>query len=145
MSSTIKRRLVDDAITEFLRTNVQHGITVSFNRLPDNAHELEFYALIRPIDSGESHGPPLAAPDADVSLEYDITSVGQDDRQAAWVADDVRRVMLGRNPNGGLLFDLVIEEHTAGDRWAPGPIGAPRLESGVYQTVDSYRVEVSRV
>ena len=143
--STIKRRLVDDAITDFVSTNVQHGIVVAFNRLPDNAQSIETYAVIRPIDSGGTYGPPLAAPDADASLEYDITSVGQDDRQAAWVADDVRRVMLGRDPNGGLLLDLVIEEHTAGDRWAPGPIGAPRLESGVYQVVDSYRVEVSRV
>jgi hypothetical protein len=140
--TTIKRRLVDEALLGMLVHELQFPVT--FNRVPDNAHELQTYAVLTPIDSGETHGPPLAAPDADASLEYDITAVGQDDRQVSWVADQVRRVMLGRSASGSLLVDLIIEEHTAVDRWSPGPIGAPRLESGVYQAVDSYRLEVSR-
>lgn len=109
------------------------------------------YIVVHPIESGSfeaesggSLGPPMTAPEADAALEYDVTSVGKDRRQAGWVADRARRVMTGRTATGALVVPLVVEGHHEMDRSSAGPIGAVTLLSGVYQAVDSYRVTVSR-
>lgn len=142
--SFVKRRNIDDAVLEMLTRAL--SFPVGFALVPEG---VDFarpkYAVLTPVDNtGETYGPPLAAPEADAALEYDVTSVGEDRRQAAWIADEVRRIMVGRNAHGAFLADLDAQGHYVDSREGVGVIGAPRLESGVWQVVDSYRVRVSR-
>lgn len=67
------------------------GYPVGLNQAPTNAAP---YFVLYPISSGPPDGP-LADPDADWFLQYQVTSVGVGPEQAAGLADLARATLQG--------------------------------------------------
>ncbi len=147
MSAIIKRRKVDESLYTMVLAEA-NDFDVGLVDIPETSPGTlsTKYALIEPVAAnGMFFGPNLTAPEQDAGIGYNILSVGEDRRQAAWVADEVRRIMCDRDAQGALVSDLAVEEHTVMDREQVGPIGAAQEISGVYQAHDQYRVKVSRI
>lgn len=146
-ATTIERRIVDEALLALLVASVPQaeGNPFPVILVDDPLPTTEKYAILTPIPSGEILGGSLNAPETDVAVEYDVTCVGADRRQAQWAADKVRKIMVGTDAGGGLLYPLTVEGH--GELWRSqeGPIGGVTVVSGVRQVVDSYRVGVTRI
>lgn len=68
--------------------------------------DLGAHCIVYLIPGGGFSGPILSAPDADVSLILQVTSVGKQRRQAQWMADLVRRVVLARTSSGAFQVQL---------------------------------------
>ncbi len=143
----VKRRVLDEAVLSVLDGQASFPVMLGeLAGLTDEEIEDGKYAILTPIPSGEAlGGPPLTAPDADQAIEYDVTAVGKDRRQAGWVADECRRILLSRSATGALLYAVSADGHSELDRSPAGPTGAVTLLDGIYQAVDSYRVSVSRI
>lgn len=141
----IVRRFVDEGVHALVNTNVR--FEVGLIDPPDVALSnppADQYAIMYPIPGEGPYIPCLTGVESDVTLYYQVTSVGADRRQASWVADQVRRAWSDRDPaTGAFIYECTVEDHIVQDRAAEG-IGAPALESGVYQVVDTYSVKVSR-
>jgi hypothetical protein len=141
VTAVIERWEIDQALLDMVTTAAGTNFTVGLNDLPAGAK----YALILPMPTGRvGFGPPLVAPDSLVGIEYDIISVGADNRQAGWVADQVRAILCDRDPAGVLVTGLTVDEHYVIEREQVGPLGAVQLIEGVYQAHDSYMLTVGR-
>ncbi len=141
MSVVIERELVDEALRAMLAGGAGDTFAVGLNDLPAGTK----YALILPMPTGRAgFGPPLTAPESLAGLEYDVVSVGTDNRQAAWVADQVRAILTDRDAHGVLTTGLTIGDHYCMEREQVGPPGAVQLIEGVYQAHDTYMVTVGR-
>lgn len=148
--TTIRRGVVDDALHELLARKLAElnpRVLCGLAELPEGVDLAQpRYCIVTPIPGGILNGPPMTAPEADVTLNYDVTSVGGDRRQANWIAGQVRRVLAGRTTTGALTYPLVCRGHAELDRGsADGGIGAATLLRSVWQSVDSYLLTVSRV
>ncbi|WP_405803409.1 hypothetical protein [Streptomyces sp. NBC_01187] len=64
---------------------------------------------------GEFTGPPLSDWHADAAWSYQVTSVGERADQVEWLADRVRRGIVGR-ANGQWAYDLLVPEARVIDR-----------------------------
>lgn len=108
--------------------------------VPPEAAELPYFFVI-PIAGGpDSSGPALTAPDADVGVVYQVTSVGARRDQSEWMADKVRQAILGRNPDGSFVvaFPVVPGLSVADRRPDGGRPGTDRQGDGRYATPERY-------
>lgn len=106
------------------------------------------YSILYQLDDAPPpDGPVLTGPEEDLAIGFQITSVGSGRKQAQWQADRVRRVMVGRNSEGGLLFPLpIVAGWTVAGRLGAAPGGvavegsAPTL---LFQVPDRYTLHVT--
>jgi hypothetical protein len=147
--STVQRATCDDGVFEFINANTP--FEVGFVDVPDAYRTLTGqernvqYAILSPIPGEAPYLQCLTGVESDVELLYQVTCVGLIAKQASWIADQVRRVWSDRvMETGEFVLPLVISDHTVQDRRQTAELGAPQLESGLYQVVDTYEVKVSR-
>lgn len=93
------QQLFTTSLLTLLRASAGSGVAVGDHAVPTDAGDL--YAILYQLDRGTAFsGPPLTAPDADVTLEYQISSSGKSRMQAQWLADKLRTLILGRTESG---------------------------------------------
>lgn len=155
MNTTIRRRLVDQAVFDFF---VEHlPFPVGLAELPvdsngvslvDFADDNRRYVVVTPVSgSGSRIGPPTA-PEADALLDYDVrvcAGLGLGYGGAMYGADEVERVFFEREAHGEPVRPLVIEKHVEMDRSAPAGFPAATLLDGEWQSTGTVQVAVTRI
>lgn len=148
--STVIRETCDTAVGAFWDANVPFDVGLVdappnwVNAVPTDVENFQ-YAIVTPLPSDGPYVRCLTGVENEVELRYNVLSVGADRRQATWVADQMRKVWSDREPvQGNFVNVLTITSHVVMDRGQAGEFGAPQLESGLYQVVDTYYVRVSR-
>lgn len=105
-------------------------------RLRDEAGELRPapvpYTILDSLP-GVFSGPPFADWHADAAWSYQVTSVGERDDQVQWLADEVRKAVASRTPDGwthelvvpGMrVIDRQMEFDAGGDPAEVSPTGS---------------------
>lgn len=125
MAGILPDRKITDALIALLETAT--GKLIGDVRAPEPTTDDDPdypYAVVINLGRVQMSGS-IAAPHADVAIEYQVTSVGKDRIQADWMADAVREAILGRD-SGGYTNDL------AGTGWRC--VGRePSMEGGVVE------------
>lgn len=101
------------------------------------------YSIVYPVLGGDSEGPAWVEPDAIFHFHYQISSVGVTRRQAEWLADRVRRVMLERDGGGRFVTAIAPTGMSVLDRRiAFTPAGVER-EVSLYSVPEAFIVTVT--
>ncbi len=83
-------RVLTDAIIAALEAA---GLNVGDAVRPDDATATAGYVVVYGLGGGTTDGP-VGNPEDDAAALYQLTSVGHDRKQAEWVADKARQVLL---------------------------------------------------
>lgn len=94
----IEVQKVTNALLALLRTHLGDNV-YDHDTVPDTP-TTPYYVVYR-IPGGTSGGP-MADPEADLTLVFQINAVGKRRDQAEWASDKVTEVMLGRDELGRL-------------------------------------------
>lgn len=141
MSGPAPRQLVTLALKNLLGQHA--GLKVYNGFLPDNP-ALPF-AVLHTIDGGRYDGPYFAAPDADAWYAYQVDVVGSRMDQVLKGSDEMRELILGREPDGSFSNELeVVAGYVWGDRLpsdTPGGVDVDKASSGTVFTA-SHRYTV---
>lgn len=136
-------------MTKVLKTalTTATGRPIEAIKIPEGSNPAMPYGILYPIGGGEFHGPPLAAPDEDVDMVYQVTSVGReaDPQQVEWMADRVRRFFLERAPQGDFIETIPAPEGwKISDRWPDA--GLPPIDpetQGLFQVPERFVLRVT--
>lgn len=98
------------------------------------------YGILYPISGGGFSGPPLANPDEDATCIYQVTCVGIKVDSVEWLADRVRRTILGRGATGEFISPIAAPAGWAiiDRRPDTGPGGVDAAKEALYQQADRY-------
>lgn len=135
------RRPLSAIVLETLRSVTGRPIDITNVPAPETGavNPAPPYAIIYPIPGGAFTGGPLQGVFTDGDFRFQVTSVGIDYIQCEWMADRVRRTLLGRNNDGSHTFslntdeyDVILRESESG----PGDVG--RVEK-LYSSAERFR------
>lgn len=135
---------ITDALVAFLAAQTGRPVGRATAPLVDGVPaDLESgpYAIVYQLPGGDTWGPFLSGPDEGAQLPYQVTSVGKRSDQADWMADRVRRAMVGRT-NGALTATLAVPGVTVLDREFTTYGGQDR-EGDVVSIPDTFLLHVS--
>lgn len=100
MAGILPDRKITDALITMLETATGKQIGDARAPEPTTDDTPDYpYAVLVSLGRTQSSGS-IAAPHSDVSIMYQVTSVGENRDQADWMADKVREAILGRNSTG---------------------------------------------
>lgn len=154
-------QLLTNAVLDFYRVNINLSTVLGPAGIHDNSgggakvydHEVPEvpgfpYVCLYQIPGGSYSGPPLTAPESDLTAVFQVDAVGTRRDQAQWLADKVFTVTLGRAPNGQLLYPL-----TAPGGWRecarlaadtpPGVIRDPTAKNPLYSAPQRFAVAIT--
>lgn len=100
------------------------------------------HAIIQPIPSGTISGD-LDEPDGMPTLEYQVTYIGLNRKQAEWMADEGRDVMIERTAGGQFMHGITPVGSYVVDRSVALYGGVTSEVPGTYTVVDSYYLVVT--
>lgn len=132
---------ITTALVAFLAA--QTGRPVGYGSAPvtgDGPEDVP-YAIVYPLPGGATWGPFLTGPDEGAEVPYQVTSVGSRGDQADWMADRVRKAMVGRTA-GALTAALAVTGLTVLDRSLVSYGGHDR-QGDVVSIPDSFMVHVT--
>ena len=103
------------------------------------------YSILEVTSGGARWGPAWFDPEADADFEFMISSVGSTPRQALWLADRVREVMIGRNSEGQFIHTLAMPAGVRIMDRRSGPLvhGAVEREISSYVVPDTYTIALT--
>ncbi|MGI8426217.1 MAG: hypothetical protein ACR2M4_06395 [Actinomycetota bacterium] len=98
------------------------------------------YGILYAVGGGGFGGPEFASPTADAAVVYQVTSIGIRPDQVEWLADRVRKTILGRDVNGAFVTAITAPTgYVLGDRWpdaGAGPIDPG--DNSLYSLAERY-------
>jgi hypothetical protein len=142
-----------DEINEAIRAAMQEviGRNVGLAEMPippdpDNPPQNwpgDSYAILYPQNTSAGHGG-MADGEEDRDFLFQVTNVGRDPRQAAWMSSKVEAFFVGKKPGGGYLHDIPLDGHAVEWRLVDS-IGAI-LPGGdeSFTSADQYRLRIGR-
>lgn len=95
---------VTDAVVALMRAQLPTEIEAYDHFAPREGRVFP-YVIVYRIQGGDSYGPPLWDPNADLNLVYQIDAVGERRDQAEFVGSLVAQIMIGTS-NGSPLYQL---------------------------------------
>jgi hypothetical protein len=98
----VNRRFLTNGLIECLETRT--GKKCGDHEAP--VTEDKTYMILYALPGGDVGGPPLVAPEADVTVVYQITSVGEERANAEWMADRARQAIMGRYEDGRFKSEI---------------------------------------
>jgi hypothetical protein len=135
MPDPIRRERFTTALIGALDTAVNHP--VGDHRPPEMSDEQVEdgrYVIVWAIPGGAAAVSALAGSHDDFTLVYQVDSSGRSRQQADWMADQVRRHLLGTSADGAYVVPLAITGWKAIARELDTP-GAPEREADDLYTV----------
>ena len=111
----ISREILDRAVLDVLEA--QTSKKGNIGQPPDwNGADPDLpHFILYPFNSGPGEGS-WEDPEEDRWFVYQVTSVGIDGRQAAWMSDRIREVFLNRKAGGGYSVDIPVTGADVQDR-----------------------------
>lgn len=108
------------------------------------------YSCLYSIDGGSYSGPPLTAPEADLTALFQVDAVGTRRDQAQWLADKIKEVTLGRGPGGQLLYPLSVptgwrECARLAAGTPPGVIRDPTAKNPLYSVPQRFAAAITPI
>ncbi len=115
----------------------------------DNISTVGSYTILWKIDGGEVRGS-IGDPHQDLTLVYQIDSVGRSRNQCEGLADLVRTVVVGMSAAGGHTYVLAGTSFTGGLRTQqttgmPTPEGVDDTGQEVWTQRERFEIDVHRV
>lgn len=136
-------QLITNALLDAL---LAEGLRVGDHDIPKD-RTYPYSILYQVDDAPPPSGPPLTGPEEDVSIGFQVTSVGSGRKQAQWQADRVRRFITGRNGAGAFLSNLpAVSGWRVTSRMGAAPSGvAPEGSSPniLFNVPDRYTLHVT--
>lgn len=142
---TIAIENVTDTVIELLERATQKRCGDSTSPQNEDGSFVEPpYTILYTIAGGSFSGPMYFQPEADVTLMYQVTSVGVTRKQAQWLATKVREAITGRDQFGRFVHVMFPPDGViVMDRRSEGALGGVERESSVYVAHDTYTVETT--
>jgi hypothetical protein len=100
------------------------------------------YLIVSPLIASQIEGS-WAAPSEQASIPVQFTSIGRNDEQAQGLADLARQTLLGRNANGSFVNAITVADVKVIDRRPTYMGGAVPAGGGLWETVDSFDLDVT--
>lgn len=100
------------------------------------------HVIIHPIPSGTISGD-LDDPDGMPTLEYQVTYIGLNRKQAEWMASTGQEIITGRTVGGQFMHGITPVEGYVVDRSVALNGGVTSEVPGTYTVVDSYYLVVT--
>lgn len=117
------------------------GKPMGRNGFPDNGGQV--FGVVYELPGSGYGGPPLGERHADAVWLYQVTCVGQGDDQARWLADRVRRAVLGTDANGAYLTAITVAGMTVIGREPSGDNG-PDVEGSMVSVAERFAFHLTR-
>lgn len=134
--TTTTRLPVDTAFVQLLRDNTTKPVYFPDSGTAESGvpptDTTPPYVMVTPIPGGETVGPPLATPEADVEVYYQTDCVGGTASQAVWMADEVRKIVVGRNATGTFDYPLTITGFDVLTRYTDGGMAGAALDGKLW-------------
>lgn len=145
MSNVIDRLPVNAAVADLLDLI---GRPIGRARVPTQSINDQIvtdppYAILYAIRGGEVWGPPLTTSEDSAGLRYQVTSVGEREDSAQWMADQVRQKITGCDDEGVFESSLIIPGLNVMMREHEGPPSGPEQQGKIWQVVEDFKVTVS--
>lgn len=101
------------------------------------------YVILYPQNTSSGYGS-MADGEEERDYLFQVTCVGRDERQAAWVSSKVEAFFLAKKPGGGYLHDIPLEGHSI--LWRLSDSLGSILPSGddSFTSPDRYRLRIGR-
>lgn len=145
----ITRNPVDEAVHLMLQAALASKGPVGLAEVPeteltrdDYGRLTKPYFVLYPIPGAVGH-VTLEDPEASLVLEYQVTAVGQRRDQAQMAGDACRRSVTLRDPNGEFTNPITLAGASVIDRRLGMIGGSEPGEGGLWQSVNSFDLEVS--
>jgi len=134
--SVLPTELATTALVAMLRAAVPAGIGLYDHRVPPTGVGTP-YGLLLAVDSPAPEGPAWSDDEADVTLTFQLDSVGKRRDQAQWLRDRLRAAVIART-GPAWTNTLTVAGWVSADRrtMSLGPVdrqGSPRFELFVAQ------------
>lgn len=124
------------------------GKPVALGRVPDDVTYddhgllLDPYTIVTPLIASQISGS-WAGPAEDVTVPFQLSSVGRNDEQAQAMADLTRQTLCGRNANGAFTNAITVVGVKVIDRRPTYIGGAVPAGGGLWEAIDTFDVDVT--
>lgn len=120
------------------------GVPGDVNQVPAGVSYPDPYWVLRPVDGGGYSGPPLADPEADAVLVYQVDACGGRTDQVEKLQDRIRAAVTGRAGGSFVVAPAPPDGIVVVDRASQGSLAAtPEGEPNQQAITQPERYEIS--